>query len=806
MVAFLEKSTGSDGFHQVIDFLTRSHICYALTKKPDVCVSFIKQFWRSAEVTTADNGEVKITATIDGHSMTITEASLRRHLKLDDQDGVTSIPNSEIFEQLALMGYHTDSDKLTFQKGAFSPQWRFLIHCILHCISPKKTAWEQFSSNIATAVICLATNRKYNFSMMIFKHMASNISSPHKFLMYPRFIQICLDMQRHQLQQHTRTYPVPSLSMKVFNNMKRPTKGYSGQEVALFPTMLDVTAPSTSPSRITSLPSHSPEHSPSPTPSPSPKPTPDHTNAAVTQPSPTQPSPTLPSSGAEHHFPTPHDSPLHAVHSHRSDEGSLTLKELMNLVTKLSDKIGVLEADLKKTKKTYSSAYTKLILRVKKLESQIKIRKARRQARVVLSDDEDIADDSSKQGRKLSDAEVQDKASNETESVIQDVTPTKVIQDQESSEKGSAEVSTAGAKQGTATEEVPTVSTAEVNLSTVGGTVTYTRMSAEKRSRQDKGKAIMIESEPKKKSRKELEQERLSFAEAIRLEEQMNEEQRAQIARDKEIARQWDEEERQRAMAESKSTKKIYWNDPSVIRYHTLKMKPKTVAQARRNMIKYLKNQRNYKISDFKGMSYNDIRPIFEKVWNFNQNIEPMDAEHESEKQKSPEKEKSPEKIVEEEVDTQEEMKKVVKEPGAKRKKSIPKKSTRKRQKMEEDAEKEELKGFLDIIPREEVPIEVESISTKFPIVDWKTCVLTENFMYYQVFRGDGSSKNYKVLSEMLEDFDRLDVEELYRLVTEMYSTSRPEGYDLMLWGDLHTLFEPDEDDEIWKDQHEYNC
>ncbi|GJS80447.1 hypothetical protein Tco_0730328 [Tanacetum coccineum] len=475
----------------IIDFLNQSHICYALTKKPEVCVSFIKQFWRSAEASTDDNVEVKINATIDGHSLSITEGSLRRHLKLADQDG-----------------------------GAFSPQWRFLIHCILHCISPKKTAWEQFSSNIATAVICLAINRKFKFSRMIFEHMMSNISSPYKFFMY-----------------------------------LRPTKGYSGQEVALFPTMIDVTAPSTSPSRITSSPSHSPEHSPSPTPSPSPEPTPAHTTADIG--------------------------------------------------------------------------------------------KARRQARVVLSDDEDLEDDSSKQGRKLSDAEVQEKASTDTELFIQEVTPTEVIQDQEGSEKASDEVSTAGAKKGTASEEVPIVSTAEVNLSTAGGTVTYTRRSAEKRSRQDKGKAIMIESEPKKKSKKELEQERLSYVEAIRLEEQMNEEQRAQIARDEEIARQWDEEERKRAMAEAKSTKKIDWNDPSVIRYHSLKMKPKTVAQARRNMIKYLKNQGNYKISDFKGMSYNDIRPIFEKVWDFNQNIEPMDAEHGSEKQKSPEKEKSPEKSPE---------------------------------------------------------------------------------------------------------------------------------------------------------------
>ncbi|GJW37583.1 hypothetical protein Tco_0060503 [Tanacetum coccineum] len=358
---------------------------------------------------------------------------------------------------------------------------------------------------------------------------------------------------------------------------------------------------------------------------------------------------------------------------------------------------------------------------------------------------------------------------------------------------------------GTASEEVLIVSTAEVNLSTSRGTVTYSRRSEEQRKRKDKGKAIMTESEPKKKSKKELEQERLSFAEAIRLEEKMNEEQRAHIARDEEIARQWDEEERQRAMSEAKTSKKIDWNDPSVIRYHTLKMKPKTVAQARRNMIKYLKNQGNYKISDFKGMSYNEIRSIFEKVWDFNQHIKPMDSEHGSEIMKSPEKMKSAEKIEEEDVATQKEMKEVSKGSGAKRKKSIPRKSTRKRQKMEEDAEKEELKGFLDIIPREEVPIEVESLSTKFPIVDWKTCVLTENFMYYQIFRGDGSSKNYKVLSEMLEDFDRQDVEELYRLVKERYSTSRPEGYDLMLWGDLHTLFEPDEEDELWKNQHEYN-
>ncbi|GJY52245.1 hypothetical protein Tco_0443092 [Tanacetum coccineum] len=69
-----------------------------------------------------EKSTVTITAIIDGQSKTITKASLRRHLKLKDLDGITSIPNSEIFEQLALIGYQPDSDKLTFQKGVFSPQ------------------------------------------------------------------------------------------------------------------------------------------------------------------------------------------------------------------------------------------------------------------------------------------------------------------------------------------------------------------------------------------------------------------------------------------------------------------------------------------------------------------------------------------------------------------------------------------------------------------------------------------------------------------------------------------------------------
>ncbi|GKD65774.1 hypothetical protein Tco_1379963, partial [Tanacetum coccineum] len=175
MVAYLKKTEGGEGFHQIVDFLNTSHIRYALTENPTISVSLIQQFWKTATTSTLDNGEMELTTTIDGKVKTVTEASIRRHLKLEDSDGISNLPTTKIFEQLALMGNVSNSDILTFQKGHFFPQWRFFIHTILHCLSSKKTAWEQFSSNIAIAIICLATNRKFNFSKLIFDRMVKNL-------------------------------------------------------------------------------------------------------------------------------------------------------------------------------------------------------------------------------------------------------------------------------------------------------------------------------------------------------------------------------------------------------------------------------------------------------------------------------------------------------------------------------------------------------------------------------------------------------------------------------------------------------
>ncbi|GJZ00310.1 hypothetical protein Tco_0517739 [Tanacetum coccineum] len=121
MVAFLQKPTGSEEFHHIVYFLAGSHIRYALTVNPTIYVSLIEQFWQTATVNTVNDGEQQITITVDGQTIAITKASVRRHLQLADADGISSLPNTEIFEQLTLMGYVSNNDKLIIKKVNFHP-------------------------------------------------------------------------------------------------------------------------------------------------------------------------------------------------------------------------------------------------------------------------------------------------------------------------------------------------------------------------------------------------------------------------------------------------------------------------------------------------------------------------------------------------------------------------------------------------------------------------------------------------------------------------------------------------------------
>nr|GFA73344.1 synaptobrevin, longin-like domain protein [Tanacetum cinerariifolium] len=186
MIAILEKYEHNQDFNQIVDFIEASHIRYALTLNPTIYVSHIRQFWSTARIETTEEG-TKILTTVDGKLRTVSESYIRRNLKLNNEAGISSLPDAKLFENLQLMGYNIlPNQKFTFQKGQFSHQWKYLIHTIMQCLSPKSTGFNEFGRNIATALVCQATNRVYNFSKMIFDGMVKNVNNKvSNFLMYP---------------------------------------------------------------------------------------------------------------------------------------------------------------------------------------------------------------------------------------------------------------------------------------------------------------------------------------------------------------------------------------------------------------------------------------------------------------------------------------------------------------------------------------------------------------------------------------------------------------------------------------------
>ncbi|GKE59738.1 hypothetical protein Tco_1510105 [Tanacetum coccineum] len=111
MVAYLEKTDRKIEFHQIMDFLIRSSINYALIVSPIVSTSFVEQFWTTAKSKTINNISY-IDATVAGKPMTISEALIRSDLLFDDADGIDSLNNQAIFDAIQLMGARIKADRL----------------------------------------------------------------------------------------------------------------------------------------------------------------------------------------------------------------------------------------------------------------------------------------------------------------------------------------------------------------------------------------------------------------------------------------------------------------------------------------------------------------------------------------------------------------------------------------------------------------------------------------------------------------------------------------------------------------------
>nr|GFB68051.1 hypothetical protein [Tanacetum cinerariifolium] len=104
--------------------------------------------------------------------------------------------------------------------------------------SPIQTACNEFSSSMASTVICLTTGRKFNYLKYIFDSLVRNVDSSSNFYMYPRFLQLMIRAQVGDLSSHTTKYSSPALTQKVFANMRRVGKRFSRVETPLFEGMM----------------------------------------------------------------------------------------------------------------------------------------------------------------------------------------------------------------------------------------------------------------------------------------------------------------------------------------------------------------------------------------------------------------------------------------------------------------------------------------------------------------------------------------------------------------------------------------
>nr|GEZ34568.1 uncharacterized mitochondrial protein AtMg00810-like [Tanacetum cinerariifolium] len=213
--------------------------------------------------------------------------------------------------------------------------------------------------------------------------------------------------------------------------------------------------------------------------------------------------------------------------------------------------------------------------------------------------------------------------------------------------------------------------------------------------------------------------------------------------------------------------------NPYVQRYQVIKKIPETEAQAQRNMMTYLKNTAGFRLDYFKGMSYDDIRPIFEAKFNAN-----MEFLIKSKEQLEEEENRAIESINE-----------------------TPAQKATKRRRLNKEAEDvEELKQHLEIVPDEgdDVYTKATPLARKVPIVDYQV-IHFNNKPQYKIIRADGTHQLYVSFINLLKNFDREDLELLWSLVKERFSTSKPNNFsDEYMLTILRAMFgRPDGQDQI---------
>nr|GEY77390.1 hypothetical protein [Tanacetum cinerariifolium] len=150
-------------------------------------------------------------------------------------------------------------------------------------------------------------------------------------------------------------------------------------------------------------------------------------------------------------------------------------------------------------------------------------------------------------------------------------------------------------------------------------------------------------------------------------------------------------------------------------------------------------------------MSYDDIRPIFEAKFNSN-----MEFLLKSKEQLEEEENRAIESINE-----------------------TPAQKAAKRRKLDEEVKDvEDLKQHLEIVPDEDDDVYTEAtpLARKGPVVDYQI-VHFNNKPHYKIIRADGTHQLYVNFITLLKNFDREDLESLWSIVKERFSTLKPNKF-----------------------------
>ncbi|GJS77343.1 hypothetical protein Tco_0727224 [Tanacetum coccineum] len=257
--------------------------------------------------------------------------------------------------------------------------------------------------------------------------------------------------------------------------------------------------------------------------------------------------------------------------------------------TRSERKVESLEVDLKQTKQVYGAAYTKLIMKVKKLEKIVKTSQARKRAKFVVFDDEE--EDPSKQGR------------------------TKVLAD--------------AAKENvhTYTRRRRVVSTGSGGISTASRLFSIAKESVSTAVK-DKGKGKMEEydNEQTKRTKLQQEQERLGHEAAMRLQEELDEEERQRMARrlQAEEKNKYSEVDQAKMLVDLVNQRKRYFVAQKA---EAKRNKPMTQAQQRNYMVNYIKHMGSHTLRQLKIYSFDKLKELFETTMKNVNAFIPMETE-----------------------------------------------------------------------------------------------------------------------------------------------------------------------------------